>query len=143
MLRESQQVKNYLNMILQSITNVVLTLNSEGKLSHINHPSKMNVEVRLMDAMKATHYTEWLGTENATFVADIERAFNGSATIIAQDYELNFGGTVRNVNYTIVQMTSNLNRNEKDSDGVKDDNGVVIVLEDISSEKRALMTLGR
>ncbi|KAJ3323306.1 hypothetical protein HDU76_013686 [Blyttiomyces sp. JEL0837] len=139
MLRETSQVKNYLSMILQSITNVVLTLDSQGRLSHINHPSKMDME-SMLDQMKLQHYEVWLGESNATFIADIQRAFNTPrGTIIAQDYELTLAGKVRNVNYTIVQMTAEVERDSRDANT----GGVVIVLEDISSEKRALMTLGR
>ncbi|KAJ3209007.1 hypothetical protein HDU67_006422 [Dinochytrium kinnereticum] len=151
MLRETSQMKNYLSMILQSITNVVLTLDGEGHLSHINHPSKMEME-SMLDEMKTTHYEKWLGIENATFISDIDRAYNTpGGTIIAQDYELCLDGKVRNVNYTIVQMTTELaigasenitGKSLKDT-ATYESTGVVIVLEDISSEKRALMTLGR
>ncbi|KAI8851870.1 hypothetical protein BC829DRAFT_386192 [Chytridium lagenaria] len=132
-LRETSQVKTYLSMILQSITNVVLTLDGDGHLSHINHPSKMEMEA-MLEEMKTSHYAKWLGPENATFVSDIDRAFNTpGGTIIAQDYELSLDGKVRNVNYTISYKDTNTYAST----------GVVIVLEDISSEKRALMTLGR
>ncbi|KAI9329391.1 hypothetical protein DFJ73DRAFT_860793 [Zopfochytrium polystomum] len=137
-LRETSQMKNYLFMILQSITNVVITLDGDGCLSHINHPSKMDMEPMLQQ-MKSSHYKEWLGDENATLVADIQRAYTtAGGTIFAQDYELHIQGKIRNVNYTIVQMTS-----ETQLSRDKHNAGVVIVLEDISSEKRAMMTLGR
>ncbi|KAJ3118978.1 hypothetical protein HDU96_005215 [Phlyctochytrium bullatum] len=145
MLKETSQVKNYLSMILQSITNVVLTLDGDGCLSHINHPSKMEME-SMLDEMSTSHYESWLGPENATFVSDIDRAYNTpGGTIIAQDYELTLSGKKRNVNYTIVQMTTDLTLGESSAkgSGTSPSRGVVIVLEDISSEKRALMTLGR
>jgi adenylate cyclase len=152
MLRETSQMKNYLSMILQSITNVVLTLDGQGRLSHINHPQKMDMEARL-DELKLQHYEEWLGPDNTTFIADIHRAYSiSSGIVMAQDFELNLWGKKYNVNYTIVQMTSEVSVNtssSKDNKRTTDGNissnnsGVVIVLEDISSEKRALMTLGR
>ncbi|KAJ3327910.1 hypothetical protein HDU76_010904 [Blyttiomyces sp. JEL0837] len=144
MLRETSQVKNYLFMILQSITNVVITLDSQGRLSHINHPAKLEIEP-LLDAMKSSSYEIWLGQENATLVADIQRAYQTpGGTIIAQDYELSLQGKLRNVNYTIVQMTSDIvNSKDDNNPDAAATNGVVIVFEDISSEKRALMTLGR
>ncbi|KAJ1561181.1 hypothetical protein HK405_004680 [Cladochytrium tenue] len=133
MLREASEMKNYLSMILQSITNVVITLDGSGRLSHINHPSKMDMEP-MLEEMKSEPFDVWLGPENSIFTGDIQRAYSaGSASVIAQDYEFHVLGKIRNVNYTIVQMST----------GPSSNAGVVIVLEDISSEKRALMTLGR
>ncbi|KAI9352204.1 hypothetical protein BDR26DRAFT_850523 [Obelidium mucronatum] len=163
MLRETQNMKNYLSMIIQSITNVVITLDKNGYLSHINHPSKMDIDPADVDKLTSQHFETWLGPENATLISDIKRSFSGDSettSIIAQDYELIVNGKVKNVNYTIVQMsaaegsggTSGANSKSGDSKAggngggtglVGISHGVVIVLEDISSEKRALMTLGR
>ncbi|KAJ3289035.1 hypothetical protein HDU79_004375 [Rhizoclosmatium sp. JEL0117] len=109
MLRETQNMKNYLNMIIQSITNVVITLDKDGHLSHINHPAKMDLTNDEVKEITAQHYETWLGAEkNATLVGDIRRSFSGeeNATIIAQDYELHLKGKIKNVNYTIVQMSA-------------------------------------
>ncbi|KAJ3256448.1 hypothetical protein HDU77_003133 [Chytriomyces hyalinus] len=155
MLRETSNMKNYLSMILQSITNVVITLDKNGYLSHINHPQKMDLDDSAVEALKKQHFEVWLGAENATLLSDIKRAFSGnsdSSTIFAQDYELSINNKIKNVNYTIVQMAEG-STNNNDTSGVGGNgggggitglsHGVVIVLEDISSEKRALMTLGR
>ncbi|KAJ3030374.1 UNVERIFIED_CONTAM: hypothetical protein HDU68_009299 [Siphonaria sp. JEL0065] len=166
MLRETQNMKNYLSMIIQSITNVVITLDKNGYLSHINHPSKMDIDPRDVDKLTSQHYETWLGPENATLISDIKRSFSGDAestSIIAQDYELHVNGKIKNVNYTIVQMSAAegnggvggsgshggggaLNKAGGNGGGTGlagISHGLVIVLEDISSEKRALMTLGR
>ncbi|KAJ3092805.1 hypothetical protein HK102_002372 [Quaeritorhiza haematococci] len=210
-LQETSQMKNYLSMILQSITNVVITLDERGRLMTINHPEKLEMEP-LLELMKNKPFEEWLGPGNATLIADIQKAYKAAGPIQAQDYELNLNGVVRNVNYTIVQMsygeslngtsnsrkssrtdisdhlnkettkgsknnvgssTSNITKHStafatakqldanqteavlsaapeefgEQMNASKDDTlgmaGVVIVIEDISSEKRVLNTLGR
>ncbi|KAJ3072848.1 hypothetical protein HDU98_002771 [Podochytrium sp. JEL0797] len=158
MLRETQNMKNYLNSIIQSITNVVITLDKNGYLSHINHPSKMDISPQDVATLTTWHYVDWLGEENDSLIGDIERSLAGQeeCSIIAQDYELHVKGKIKNVNYTIVQMQVGEIEGGVGSAGSvvkgrqgsvlrtgREGNGVVIVLEDISSEKRALMTLGR
>ncbi|KAJ3347989.1 hypothetical protein HDU83_001644 [Entophlyctis luteolus] len=145
MLRETRNMKNYLNMIIQSITNVVITLDKNGYISHINHPAKVEMTDIHYSNENSKHYEAWLGPENTVFVNDIRRAYMGEdPCIIAQDYELILEKTM-NINYTIVQMSSS-SEDETSEGAIPKKNeieGVVIVLEDISSEKRALMTLGR
>ncbi|KAJ3118903.1 hypothetical protein HDU96_006554 [Phlyctochytrium bullatum] len=153
-LHETSQTRNFLSMVLQSITNVVMTLDKSGRLLTINHPSKLEMD-DMIATMRLTSFDYWLGKENSILIADIQRAYRGEGTISAQDYELVLNEKSRNVNYTIVQMTeiSNvdggdlLSENSSEHEDLKSDKkkvtGVVIVMEDISKEKRVMNTLGR
>ncbi|KAJ3216146.1 hypothetical protein HDU67_009873 [Dinochytrium kinnereticum] len=151
-LHETSQTRNFLSMILQSITNVLT----------INHPAKLDME-EMIATMRLTSFDYWLGKENSILIADIQRAYRGEGTISAQDYELVLNDKSRSVNYNIVQMTeqdgddaaisviSGETEESRDSRDSKDSNrserkrvtGVVIVMEDISKEKRVMNTLGR
>ncbi|KAJ3316146.1 hypothetical protein HDU76_002049 [Blyttiomyces sp. JEL0837] len=102
-LKETNQTKNFMSMILQSITNVVMTLDGTGRLVTINHPAKLGFE-ELIPTMKLTTYEYWLGRDNPTLIADIQRVYRGEGPINAHDYELVLDGKKRSVNYTIVQM---------------------------------------
>ncbi|KAJ3173290.1 hypothetical protein HK101_011077 [Irineochytrium annulatum] len=178
-LHETNQTKNFLSMILQSITNVVLTLDENGRLMTINHPAKLDMD-DMLATMRLMPFDFWLGHENAILIADIQRAYRGEGIISAQDYELNLNDKVRSVNYTIVQMTDSgasassaaavgvpglegvddsvrrklgFGREDRGhtpiGDGTPEEvkkpkvTGVVIVIEDISKERRVINTLGR
>ncbi|KAI8852671.1 hypothetical protein BC829DRAFT_424823 [Chytridium lagenaria] len=157
-LHETSQTRNFLSMILQSITNVVITLDKNGRLLTINHPAKLEME-EMIATMRLTSFDYWLGKENSILIADIQRAYRGEGTISAQDYELVLNEKARSVNYNIVQMTeqSKVDGSDDSSSSIvsttetEDSNrserkkvtGVVIVMEDISKEKRVMSTLGR
>jgi putative methionine-R-sulfoxide reductase with GAF domain len=191
-LQETNHTKNFLHMILQSITNVVLTLDSNGRLLTVNHPDKLEF-ADMLATMKVTSFDYWLGKENASLVSDIQKVYRGEGTVIAQDYELILQGREpRSVNYTIVEMTAEFHAGSgggKEGGGGEDNGsdhggsekseesitvgeksglnappnaselmhsssasldhphrkvkGVVIVIEDISKEKRVMNTLGR
>ncbi|KAJ3106152.1 hypothetical protein HDU97_006969 [Phlyctochytrium planicorne] len=155
-LHETSQTRNFLSMILQSISNVVITLDKNGRLLTINHPAKLEME-DMIATMRLTSFDYWLGKENSILIADIQRAYRGEGTISAQDYELVLNDKSRSVNYNIVQMTDQAKSESDDSlssadsgdgeESVKGERkrvtGVVIVMEDISKEKRVMGTLGR
>ncbi|KAJ3417077.1 hypothetical protein HDV05_006936 [Chytridiales sp. JEL 0842] len=107
-LQETSQTKEFLNRILQSITNVVITLDPQGRLLTVNHPAKLELTTEFLDLMRATSFEHWLGREeNGTLVADIQRVYRGEGTVMATDYELKLKGREgRNVNYTVVEMTA-------------------------------------
>jgi hypothetical protein len=103
--------------------------------------------------MKTQSYHYWL-KENEEFISDIDRVVNqGIERTQAFDYELLLSGKKYNVNYVIVSMKSPENqeslkfkfrkRTQKEGDQKNTSNGILIVIETISTEKRILTTLGR
>jgi hypothetical protein len=117
--------------------------------------------------MKVTGFDYWLGRENGALIADLQRVYRGESKVHAQDVQVSFAGEERNVNYTIVRMTEasqfghsassdqltlmksaaaeNTLPEKENSDEMRSDKvtGVVLVIEDISKEKRVMDTLGR
>lgn len=83
--------------------------------------------------MYAKPVKDWLGQANEEFFSDIEQVLAGGEPIYSAEYSLKeiFGSGAKYVNYQIMPLIGNETR------------GIVIILEDVSSEKRAIMTLGR
>ncbi|KAJ3126532.1 hypothetical protein HK098_007432 [Nowakowskiella sp. JEL0407] len=142
-LQETSKTKNFLSKILQNITDVVLTFDSQGKMTTINRPETLGLH-QIMPKIKTSSYEEWLGLENQTMISDIDRVRNQKnldLAVIAHDYEFYMNGIVKNVNYTIVPLEEDID--EKSSDQSSMSHGAVVVIQDISSEKRINNTLSR
>lgn len=88
-----------------------------------------------LEVMQQKSVDEWIGSVNATLLHDIEQVMKTGDSIYIAEYSLQLadgtGKSPKFVNYQIMPLVG---------DGIK---GVVIVMEDISSEKRAIQTLGR
>jgi hypothetical protein len=95
----------------------------------------------MLQTMKATPYDYWLGRDNPTFVSDIQKVYRGDAILFGQNYDLTLRNQKFSINYTVARMTQTI-LNEA-GDLVEEFAGVVVVLEDISKEKRVMATLGR
>jgi hypothetical protein len=79
---------------------------------------------------------DWMGQANEEFYNDIQKVLNQAGTdpIYCAEYSLKSdggGNGSKIVNYQIMPLIGNETR------------GIVIIMEDVSSEKRAIMTLGR
>jgi hypothetical protein len=77
---------------------------------------------------------DWIGQANEEFFEDIQKVLTGNDPISCAEYSLKDntdGKSSKIVNYQIMPLLGN------------DTRGIVIIMEDVSSEKRAIMTLGR
>jgi hypothetical protein len=97
--------------------------------------------------MKSSSFQKWF-SENCQLVEDIESVYTNGGSIHIFDYELRLGSVKQSVNYTIMQLariesaaTSLTSTTAAHVEKVL--NGVVLVIEQISFEKRILSTLGR
>ena len=79
--------------------------------------------------MKVNPVEKWLGPNNCEFIRDINQVFKTREAIYVSDYEAKGKNCTLIINYQIMPLIGT--------------NGLVLVLDDISSEKRAVMTLGR
>ncbi|WP_166819818.1 GAF domain-containing protein [Thalassoroseus pseudoceratinae] len=130
---EALEMRNYLEGIMQSISQIVLTLNEKGQLVSNNRPFERLLGGQLAE-MQTKSFTEWWpGNRNADLVEHIQRVYDDPTPIYAADVDLNGSGHPVSFNYNIVPL--------RDPKGNHD--GVVIVLEDITERKRAMTTLGR
>jgi len=132
LFEETLEVRNYLECILQSINQLVLTLDTEGKLVRSNRPVEPLLGLD-QEMLTRTCYKEWFGGANQTLVENIERVYHDPKAIYVADDELQAGDRAISFNYNIVPLL--------DFAGKQD--GVVVVMEDISDQKRVMTTLGR
>ena len=132
LFEETLEVRNYLECILQSIDQLVLTLDTEGKLVRSNRPVEPLLGLD-QEAMTKTSFQEWFADCNQTLIENIERVYQEPKAIFVADDELTAGDKVISFNYNIVPLL--------DFAGKQD--GVVVVMEDISHQKRVVTTLGR
>lgn len=132
LFEETLEVRNYLECILQSINQLVLTLDTHGKLVRSNRPVEPLLGIG-ENQMTQSCYKEWFGESNTTLVENIERVYRDPKAIYVADDDLQTGDRVISFNYNIVPLL--------DFEGKQD--GVVLVMEDITDQKRVMTTLGR
>lgn len=132
LFQETLEVRNYLECILQSINQLVLTLNAEGKLVRANRPVEplLGLEESIL---RDRCYKEWFQGKNQRLIENIERVFHDPKAIYIADDDLLVRERTISFNYNIVPL--------RDFEGKQD--GVVVVMEDITHQKRVMTTLGR
>jgi adenylate cyclase len=125
-------MRNYLESILASIDHLVLTLDETGRLVTVN--GNVTAVFGLDEAtMRRRPVDEWYGGENAEFVRSVLRVYTDPAPEYVTDAVLRTGERSVSVSYHVVPLL----------DFEQQQKGVVIVLEDITREKRMLGTLSR
>lgn len=99
LFQKTIEMTNYLQSVLQSITNLVLTLDLEGKFLTSNHPVEDFLGIP-DDKVKASVYSDWLGEENSELAKSIATVYaDPRQTIEKQDYE--FKGRKRKPSSTL------------------------------------------
>ncbi len=132
LFQETLEVRNYLECILQSINQLVLTLDTEGKLVRANRPVDPLLGLD-EQTMKEASYKNWFSGSNQRLIENIERVYHDPKAIYVADDDLLVGSRTISFNYNIVPL--------RDFEGKQD--GVVVVMEDITHQKRVMTTLGR
>ena len=133
LFQQTLEMQKYLESILKSITNLVVTLNNEGRMVTVNHPVEPFLGVE-EEAMLKQPYTQWFGGANPELVEDIHRVLGpDSKPIYVADYELAHNDKTISLNYNIVPLLG----------FEKAHKGAVLVLENISQQKRVMGTLSR
>lgn len=132
LFQETLAMRNHLESILNSITNVVLTLDTDGRLVTANRPVE-NLLGIADQRMRDRPFREWFDGGNEAFVEDVARVYREPAPVFAADFAFQSGASAVSANYSIVPLL----------DFERRQTGVVIVLDDITMEKRMRATLGR
>ncbi len=133
LFQQTLEMQKYLESILKSITNLVATLDNEGRIVTANHPVEPFLGVDDEMLLKQP-YTQWFDGENADLIEDIRRVLAAdSKPVYVADYELKHHGKTISLNYNIVPLL----------DFEEAQKGAVLVLENISQQKRVMGTLAR
>ncbi|KAJ3122018.1 hypothetical protein HK098_003173 [Nowakowskiella sp. JEL0407] len=132
LFKKTEDMRAHLQSILSSITSCVITLSSSMKMETQNRDWVMTALGVTEEQMRTTSIDKWIGSENGHLLEDILHVYESGQSAYSAEYELKEPrGTGTFVNYQIMPLIGA---------GKK---GVVLVFENISSEKRAIMTLGR
>ncbi|MDP6389088.1 MAG: GAF domain-containing protein [Alphaproteobacteria bacterium] len=129
---EVQKERNYNESMLSSMSNGVVTLDEDGKIATCNAAGLRLMQVG-EDEVLGQEAKEFFTGKNAWVMEWVNRVEEEGETEYAADAELEFGEEQLSVNVTIMPLLSS-----------EDDKlGSMIMIEDISSEKRMKSTMSR
>lgn len=127
-----QNMKNYSEGMLESMSNGVITLNEDGKIITCNTAGMRIMKVSPSEILNRK-VEEFFSGVNAWVLEKIERVGKAQVQEVLMDADLAFGEARLSVNLTILPLMSI----------EKKKLGTMIVIEDISSEKRMKSTMSR
>jgi len=127
-----QNMKNYSESMLESMSNGVITLNEEGKIVTCNAAGLRIMQIEAEEIQDRT-VTDFFTGNNAWVVEKVHRVEETRKPEMAMDAELQFRENKVAANITIMPLTS----------VGKKKLGVMIIIDDISSEKRVKSTMSR
>jgi adenylate cyclase len=126
-------MKNYLESIHESISNSILTLDNHHQIITANRAA-IKLFRRAPEALHGHDIREVVGTGNDRVLQHIERVYASHLAVVDHDLELALGENLScSVNLNFVPLIGQEH----------DYRGLVLVLEDISQEKRLKSTLTR
>jgi adenylate cyclase len=132
LFNDIQNIKNYNESILESMSNGVVTLNEEGVIITCNSAGLkiMNVSSQQVIGSKIE---EFFSDDNQWILEKLEMVHEHRQVDIVMDAEMSFNGETLSVNLTLLPLMNTEHQTL----------GTMILIEDISSEKRMRSTMSR
>jgi len=132
LFNDVQNMKNYNESILESMSSAVITLDEDGKIVTCNAAGLRIMQVEADDILKK-QADEFFVEENAWVMERIKRVEEEQETATLVDAALQAGEETLSVNATITPLRSS----------EEEMLGAMVLIEDISSEKRMKSTMSR
>jgi adenylate cyclase len=133
LFEKTVEMKNYLASVQESISNAIVTLDEDFRVVTVNRAARRLLK-NGAGVLEKADFREVLGEGNFEFVQDILQVFQSGKSMVGYDVDLTLPSGVQHVvNVNVVPLV--------DAGGVR--NGLVLVLEDITREKRMKGTLIR
>jgi adenylate cyclase len=132
-----QNIKNYNEGVLQSISNGVITLNEDGEIVTCNRSGERILRVAGADILQKPASAVFGGPNEWV----MERIAGVAETLepeIVVDAEITVGDDTLSVNLTVLPLMS-----EPDDNSPRKKLGTLLMIEDVSSEKRMKSTMSR
>jgi adenylate cyclase len=127
-----QNMKNYNDSILQSMSSGVITLNEDGEIITCNAAALRIMKVSdVSEVLRPA--SEFFGGENAWVLEKLDSIRKSGTADVTMDKEMVFAGAKVSVNITVLPLISTTSAKL----------GSMIMMEDISSEKRMKSTMAR
>ena len=132
LFNDVQDMRNYNESMLQSMSNGVVTLDEDGKIITCNAAGLkiMKAETTGILGRKAS---DFFSEANCWIMDKVRLVEQGQRSEITMDKELEFSGVKVSANVSVLPLISNEGRRL----------GIMIMLEDISGEKRMKSTMSR
>ncbi len=131
-----QNVKNYNESMLQSMSNGVVTLTEEDRITTCNQAGLRIFRVQ-PDAILQQSAAQFFGESNPWVLDRIKVVNESLQSDILMDAEMTVAGEKVSVNLTVLPLMS------QEEGGVRKKLGTLLMIEDISSEKRMKSTMSR
>jgi len=132
LFNDVQNIKNYNESMLNSMSNGVLTLDEEGLIITCNKAGLSILETDIEHILRQPA-KDFFGEKNQWVIERIQRVTTNKSQDIVMDAELQFADRVVSLNLTVMPLSQ--------ADG--DHLGSMLMLEDITSEKRIKSTMSR
>jgi len=132
LFEDVQNMKNYNESMLESMSNGVVTMDEEGKIVTCNGAGLRIMDTEPVDIIKMDA-GEFFGDENSWLVERIKKVEEQGTANVIVDCELSFGGNAISANINVLPL---LGEKEKKL-------GSMVMIEDISTEKRMKATMSR
>jgi adenylate cyclase len=132
LFNDIQNMKNYNESMLQSMSNGVLTLDEDGRIITCNAAGLRILQRRGGDVVGQPAEAFFIGP-NVWVLERVQKVVDSQVAEISMDAELKFKGTRFSVNVTVLPLVS-VERMKI---------GTMIIIEDITSEKRVKSTMSR
>jgi adenylate cyclase len=131
-----QNMKNYNESMLQSMSNGVVTLNEEGRIATCNQAGLRILGVQPREILQQTA-AQFFGAINPWVLERIKVVDETLRSDALMDADLTVGGEKVSVNFTVLPLMSEA------ENGVRKRLGTLLMIEDISAEKRMKSTMSR
>ena len=128
-----QNMKNYNESMLESVSNGIVTLDEEGKIVTCNVAGLKIMKAENPDEIVGKPAAEFFVDDNAWVLERITRTVESEEIDIAMDAEMTFGEETISANLSFLPLMS----------AKQEKLGSMIMIEDISSEKRVKSTISR
>ena len=127
-----QNMKNYSEAMLESMSNGVVTLDDSGKVATCNAAGLRILRVEAADILRKPA-AELFGAANAWVLERLARVDASGRSEVTMDAELAVGGELVSANVTVLPLLSAEQKRL----------GSMVLIEDISNEKRLKSTMSR
>jgi adenylate cyclase len=127
-----QSMKNYNESMLESMSNGVITLDENGKIVTCNAAGLRIMRCRASDLI-GQQGTDFFGGDNAWVLERVQRVRESRSPDVTMDVDMSLGRAQFSANLTVLPLVS--------ADDA--DLGSLVMIEDISSEKRVKSTMAR
>ena len=127
-----QNMKNYAESMLESMSNAVVTLNEEGVIQTCNAAGTRILKTPVKEVLKKKA-TEFFTGKNAWVEEKIRQVATTGEPSLMMDAEMEWGGEKTSANVTVLPLVSVKGKSL----------GSLVMIEDISDEKRMKGTMAR